>query len=308
MSDPRSSLTEDSSYGLSTLDLVLQILANCMRFFETFNPTVTQQSEYAVPCLKLALLRLRLLRWSKSAYKELQDGEKISDVEKIMIVSLLSDIEKSLRLAVVVSHRHKSTSNRGEQDDRTEGARLTELTEDVRRLAERRRDDMPTLWRTCSTVRWVLADPQKLDHLIETLSDGIGALIEVLPHLKPAQEMLAQDEAKELADNLRNGPDTDVTFLAEPWFQVAVSFVDADLAVKLQQEAAVTQGPSTSNTAATLKESDDPEPGVTVHGERKPHGEDSVRPQGHVYIDNQASGNAKVVYGDVFGGRYIFDD
>lgn len=83
---------EASSNGLSILDIALQTLAGCMRFFEAFTPPDEYLDDFCVQTWKIALLRLRLLRWSKSAYSDLRDGDKISDVEKIMIITLLTDM------------------------------------------------------------------------------------------------------------------------------------------------------------------------------------------------------------------------
>lgn len=175
-------------------------------------------------------------------------------------------------------------------------------------MSDHKQQDVLSLWRTRSQVRWFLQEQGKLDHLIETLSDNIGALIEVLPHLKPAQESLAQEEAKKLVEDVQNDPTADASVLARPWLRIAISSVDEALGVELLQETVSNHGTSTTDAVATVPVSDDADPEAAVHAEKTPRGNASTVHQGHIYFGNQASGNANVIYGDTYGGKYFLDD
>lgn len=276
---------------------IISIYSQCVDAFNALSVQKDLGKEFQICALKLALLQLRLLRWRENidfSDDELDARRAISDENKQTIESLLVSIKDTFRSADSISRRYAGKDIQDEQDQ-PDAESIEALTEQVRTLSARKERNTPLLRQSRSKATWFPGDRKKLNRLVESLTEYIDMLVELLPELKEVQRRQALGEASELIDQ-SSTHDEDV--LSAPWLGVAVSSVDQDMGASLKERS-------------SAAESQVPDSGRQQHsktyarGITHQYGDVGAR---HQYSTNVGDSRAKVHYGDRYGGRSVFDE
>lgn len=277
-----------------------------MEAFDSFKSEDALGKEFQICALKIAILQLRLLPWRKTV--ESEDGTQawgdlVSGVNNIAIAELLEDISTAIRAAERTSARYYNLESHEEGDDETES--IEALTENVRRLS-RRKQRRISQTQTTRRALWFLRDRKKLNRLIEELTRCVDSLEELLPSSEGAHERSTKHDTQQLIQRASTEDQSDV--LSAPWLSVAVSSVDEDLGASLKREASSASDDHTDGVDEAAFGNMHGYGSAYHRGNTIFYSDVAVAHQGNHYGKFMASGNARVQYGDAYGGRSIFDD
>lgn len=274
----------------------------CIGAFDSIRAGANAGKELQICALKLSILQLRLLRWGESvglADSESALADQAGTAESDAITKILDDIQAAFREAELIASRYRDHELLNDGDDQ-EAKSIEALTEKVRQLSSDRQRKLSLSKRTTRQATWFLRDRRRLDSLIAELTDNIDALANLVPHFNDDQKRQARTEAQQLAET----PSKDIeNALSAPWLGVAVSSVDEDLGSSLKKEMPPSVNDRSSETTSVNS-------GGTYYfrGNTISYGDVAAQHNGNVYGNVIASGNARVHYGDMLGGKSIFDD
>lgn len=282
------------------------LVQTCTQAFDQVESARTYGREYQKSALKLSLLELRLTRWVGSVIETVKQKNIVigtsEDAEKVR--ELLGEIAETFQRAERYAVRHKTarpTEGHVNDDDDEEVATVDVLAHRVKTMALHRQKTSSFGQRT----RWALLDQRKFKRLLSDLGDSISELETMFP----AEQMLMISEsrkqrAKAEAMKLIQPSQAEVKDSGVLVSILEDAAADVDQVLNEAVEKAAQDTRIARHTYGEINVADTVRISV---GDYIAPGQQQSGP-GHTYGRLTATGSSRVLYGDNFGGRSVFDD
>lgn len=300
LSQPRISLTMADGTAQPLLIGGIDLTSpynDCTSIFDGLASGHDHGTQYAEAALKLTLLSHRLIRWASARRQvEAESTQEEGEAVKAALEGLLQFLHERKAPA---DHQHSPR-----ESPSAESLAIVQVTEAVRKAMPSESAHSGTV--DAESTSWILSIVADVDSDIELMT-GIVSGLEILSHdvlskpLWDAREALALRFAQLVATQETSANDKDnneslpLPGNATTIFQNAAAIVDPQL-----KDAIATRSHSYGNVAA--------EDTATVRlGDYVAEGH-AVRGHGHKYENIGAKGQAKMLAGNQYGGKSIFDD
>ena len=213
---------------------------------------------------------------------------------------LLGSIYDDFGDAERVAQRHKVKPQAPTSFDAPNEQMAVEvLTERVKAMAIRRQKATSVT----KKARWALHDEKKMRRLIEDLDSNITDLVQLFPKIEQTQQSLARKQASELIQSqptevkkLDDGSNSAVSVLQEAASDVDKMFESAIQKAVAQARYGHEYVEINSGDKTRVEVGKYVAPGNTVTG------------LSHRYGKMNGYGEARIRYGDNYGGKSVFDD
>ncbi|KAK5689562.1 hypothetical protein LTR17_026219 [Elasticomyces elasticus] len=285
------------------------LFVTSVQAFEYVDTAREYGGQYQRLTLRLSILHLRLSRWGASVqFEENSRGDLAS--HQLVIASqadvatvrrLLGEIFTLLEDACEASYHYKPTISReNDHINTSRSANINALVKMMRSIALSRQKQATAMQKT----RWALRDEKKLRRLVEDLTGLVSDLVELFPASQAAQQALASEDAAVLTNSVdgvqRDGEDRDQIALREDLLVEHIAMVDP-LLVAAVADIATTDRRHAFNSALAIDD-------VRMHNGDFVSEGSSVVGYGHDYHGVLASGRARVLNGNRYGGKSVLDD
>lgn len=281
------------------------LVDGCMKTFDRIESARTYGRDYQKASLKLSLLKLRLSRWVEGVIETVQQQHLVSigtSTDAQTVQELLGDIARTIEETERYGDRYQNTTPTlpAATNDK-EVATMILLSERVKTMAIHRQNTSSIRQK----AQWALRDQRKFKRLLAGLGDSISDL----EQLFPAERLAILAQTQQLAK-------LDASELIHP--SAVEEPADADIVVSILEDI-ITPDVDNILKGAVNKVKEEQ---VTGHRYGIMNVADSVHchvgdyvapgqiPNGlsHSYATLNATGTARIQYGNSYGGKSVFDD
>ena len=297
---PSVNMAEAVGFVIGGISLAT-LFDSCMNAFDHIEAASTYGREYQKSGLNFSLLQLRLSRWAEGVrtVNNSQPGFKLGTPKEAKAAQkLLGEIAADIEDTEAAAKRYTLEDDAlpASQSDQHEMA-MKALTSRVRSMALHRQKSSSFAQKT----RWALRDQRKFRNLISDLDHHVTQLETLFPPVREIQPRLAATEASELVQPSEIEEPGESESAAVKILKEATSGVDKILEAAIEKAGANARRDHQFSDVNTLDRAragvgDEVALGATPNG------------YGHTYRGMTAKDDARVLYGNNYGGKSVYDD